>query len=97
MAQFTFSPAARRDIIDIWKYIAEDSADQAHHWRVRLHELLALIATQPRIGVESDAIQPGTRKFPFGSYMIYYRITRRGIQIVRVIHGKRDQRRAFKS
>jgi toxin ParE1/3/4 len=84
-----------RDITDIWKYIAQDSINHAVRWRERLHELFVLLAAQPRIGVSTDEIQPDIRRFPFGNYLIYYRITRRGIQIVHVLHGKRDQRRTF--
>jgi toxin ParE1/3/4 len=95
VAQFTVAPKARRDITDIWKYIASDSIHHATRWRARLYELFVLLAAQPKIGILADEIQPGTRRFPFSSYLIYYRITRRGIQIVHVFHGKRDQRRAF--
>ena len=95
MAQFTVAPKARRDITEIWKYIAQDSVGHAIRWRERLYELFVLLAAQPRIGMPSDEMKPGIRRFPFGNYLIYYRITRRGIQIVHVLHGKRDQRRAF--
>lgn len=95
MAQFTVSPTARRDITDIWKYIAADSVHHATRWREQLYELFLLLAAQPRIGLASDELEPGTRRFPFGNYLIYYRITRRGIQVTHVVHGKRDQRKAF--
>jgi len=35
------------------------------------------------------------RSFREGSYVIYYREIEGGIEFLRVVHGKRDQRRAL--
>ena len=41
-------------------------------------------------------LPPGdVRKFPMGNYLIYYRALPKKIVIVRVLHGKRVQRKAF--
>jgi hypothetical protein len=37
------------------------------------------------------------RCFPAGKYLIYYRNTRRGTDILHIFHGARDQKRAFKT
>ena len=95
MAHFSVSSKARRDLIDIWKYIAKDSAQHADRWLAGIYEVFALLGAAPRIGKVSDEIWPGTRRFPMGNYVIYYRITSRGIQILHVFHGKRRQRAAF--
>lgn len=95
MARFTISPKAQRDLTDIWKFIAQDSIQHADRWLERAHEVFALLGLQPRMGFPSDEIHPGTRRFPLGTYIIYYRVSTRAVQILHVFHGKRDQRKAF--
>src|SRR5437764_892249 len=89
------SPKARRDLNDIWKYIARDSLVNADRLILRLFEVFALLTKQPALGSSSDEIEPGTRKFPVGNYNVYYRIGIRSIQILHVFHAKRDQHTAF--
>ncbi len=96
MARFTVSPQARRDLIDIWKYIAKDSIQNADRLYERLYEAFAVLGSHPAIGRASDEIEPETRRFPVGNYLIYYRIRRQRVQILHVFHGKRDQRKAMR-
>ena len=94
MAHFRVSPQARRDLMEIWKYIAKDSIRHADLLHERFYAVFSLLGRQPEIGLDSGEIKQGTRKFPVDNYVIYYRITRRGIQVIHVFHGKRNQRRA---
>ena len=96
MARFTVSPQARRDLIDIWKYIAKDSIQNADRLYERFYETFAVLGSHPTIGRASDEIEPETRRFPVGNYLIYYRIRRQRVQILHVFHGKRDQRKAMR-
>jgi plasmid stabilization system protein ParE len=43
-----------------------------------------------------EDIAAGVKSFPAGKYLIYYRKTRRGTEILHVFHGAQDQRRAFR-
>ena len=96
MARYTVSPKAKRELVEIWAYIARDGVNHADRWLARVYELFAILGTAPALGPTADEIHPGVRRFPLGQYIIYYRITMRGVQIVHVFHGKRDQRAAFK-
>jgi toxin ParE1/3/4 len=59
-------------------------------------ERFVLLAGMPDMGRSRNEIEPGLRSFPVGDYLIYYRRRPRGgIVISRVIHGKRDQARAW--
>lgn len=95
MARLTVSRKARRDLANIWSYIARDSIQHADRWLAELYEVFSLLCIHPRMGPSSDSIAPGTRKFPVGNYIIYYRLSGARVQIAHVLHGKRDQRRAF--
>ncbi len=55
-----------------------------------------LLGEHPDEGKASDGIAAGVKCFPAGKYLIYYRATRRGTDILHVFHGARDQRKALK-
>jgi len=49
------------------------------------------------MGRTRDELVPGLRSLPFGRYVIFYRALDDGSEIVRVLHGARDLRRALQS
>ena len=44
----------------------------------------------PESGTKRDQLRSGLRSFPVGSYMVFYLVIEKGIEIVRVLHGRRD-------
>ena len=98
MKGYVISPEARADLESIWDYIAErTSAETATEFLWRFYETFASIASSPAAGVVGSSFLPeGTRKFPMGQYLIYYRSRRGGIRISRVLHGRRIQERAWR-
>jgi toxin ParE1/3/4 len=53
-----------------------------HHFR--------LLGDNPRVGRRRDELRSGYRSFPVGEYLILYRIREPGVQILHVVHGRRD-------
>ena len=47
------------------------------------------------IGRERSEIHPDLRGFPFGRYVILYRVLTEEVEIVTVIHGARDIENLF--
>lgn len=82
-------------MIGIWKYIAEDNEPAADRFLDLLHEKFRALAATPGIGVAANHIERGTRKFPVGEYIVYYRPGRDRILISRVLHGRRQQKHAY--
>ena len=80
---------ADEDLIDIWIYIAQDNAAAADHLLDEFEKKFALLAGQPRLGAARSDIAPELRHFPAGNYLILYRETDDGIEVVRVVHGAR--------
>ena len=80
---------ADEDLIDIWVYIAQDNSAAADHLLDEFEKKFALLAGQPRLGAARSDIAPGLRHFPAGNYLILYRETDDGIEVVRVVHGAR--------
>jgi toxin ParE1/3/4 len=54
------------------------------------------IASTPGVGTSRESISKGLRSVPFGSYLIFFREARGGVEIVRVIHGARKWQRLLK-
>jgi toxin ParE1/3/4 len=54
-----------------------------------------LLGEHPDAGRPSEDIAAGVKCFSAGKYLIYYRATRRGTDVLHVFHGPRDQGRAF--
>ena len=92
MPRIVVSPLAQADVDEIWDHIARDSIRNADRFVDRLEQRFGVLAANPRLGVARDDLRPGLRRFGYGRYLIYYRLIRDGIEVLRVVHGARDQR-----
>jgi toxin ParE1/3/4 len=84
------SPQAREDILDIWRFIAEDSEGAATALVRRFDSMIHMLADNPKAGRERPELARGIRSFAVGNYVIFYFPTPDGIDVVRVLHGARD-------
>lgn len=85
-------PAAERDLIDIYRYIAADAPLHAATFLRRLDQKIHLLADAPGIGSSRLPAYPEVRLFPVGNYLIIYRPLEEdeGIELIRVFHASRD-------
>ena len=90
MANLTISPEAEQDLIDIWLYIAEDQPVNADHFLGRLEEHGQKLAEFAGMGVDRFELAPNLKSFPVERYILFYRPTETGIELVRVLHRSRD-------
>lgn len=90
MARVSFTRQARDDLIDIWLHVAEDDPKTADRVLEQLDEAASHLAQHPEMGAARDDIRPGLRYQIKGSYLLLYRITAAGVEVVRVVHGRRD-------
>ncbi len=89
-AELVVSPQAEQDLLEIWLYIAEDHPDNADRFLDRLHGKALRLTEFNEIGIERADLSEGIRSFPVERYMLYYRPTTAGIELLRVLHGSRD-------
>jgi toxin ParE1/3/4 len=80
---------AEEDLIDIWIYIARSNPRAADRLLDLLHEKSLSLAYNPHLGMARNDIAEGVRHLPVGKYLILYRITGDGVEIVRYVHGMR--------
>ncbi len=92
-----FTPAAYADLRSQQDYIADHRPQASIAWVDRLAEKCHLLGTNPGWGRPREDLRPGLRSLPFERCLIYYRVTARGVEIVRILHMARDQRRALNS
>lgn len=87
---FRVLPRAMDDIEAITETIRADSPRAAQRWFDDLHRRFGRLGDMPGMGVSRPDIAERVRLFPLGSYVVLYREDAHGVEIVRVIHGKRD-------
>ena len=56
----------------------------------RIDESCRTLAEHRQLGASRHDIRQGLRYFSVGKYVILYRIIDDGVEIVRVVHGRRD-------
>jgi toxin ParE1/3/4 len=87
---FRLTARARRDILRIWAYIADDNESAADRFVDLRMQQFQTLGHSPRIGRQRDELRAGYRSFPVGEYLILYRIGEPGVRIMHVVHGRRD-------
>lgn len=91
MAEYRFTPAAERDLENIWLYTRRQwSAEQADSYTEILANAFAELAQAPKIAPSCDHIRVGYRRRTVDRHMIYFRVTDYGIAIIRVLHDRMD-------
>lgn len=85
-------PVFLLDVADCADYLfTEGGEDVARQWKASLDKTLALIAKFPEIGrLRHDLPLPGIRTFflrEFPRYLVFYRLERGAIDLLRVKHG----------
>jgi toxin ParE1/3/4 len=90
MARPRFTPDAFSDLEEIVNYVAERDATAAARLLERIEDECWRLAHDPGMGQLRPDLLPNLRFFPVGNYLIFYRESDEGIQVIRVLHGARD-------
>lgn len=94
--QFKLAKLSRKDLDDIWLTIAQHNLESADKMLDEIQKRFLLLARFQEMGVVREDLAPGLRSFPVEQYLICYRLTKQGIEIVRVLPGKADLARFFR-
>lgn len=92
MARPRFTTDAFHDLEEIVRYIGARNPDAATRLTDRLEAECWPLARDPGIEQPRPDLAQGLRFFPVGNYLIFYRESSEGIQVIRVLHGARDYR-----
>lgn len=99
MPRIIRTPEARQDLLDIWAYIAEQSAASiADTFLARIVGAMEIIAYAPHIGRERSEFPGSPRSMAVRPYVIFYDALPEGdgIRVWRVLHGMRDLERVIR-
>lgn len=84
-------PLARADLEEIWLYTLKTwSVVQADTYHRKLVDAFEALAAGTREGGNVDHIRRGYFRLAVGSHLIFYRESGEAIEIVRVLHKRRD-------
>tara|TARA_B100000614_G_scaffold261357_1_gene290691 strand:- start:3235 stop:3537 length:303 start_codon:yes stop_codon:yes gene_type:complete len=91
MAQIKVRSLAELDLQEIWLYLSEISEEIADSILADFDQKFHLLAENPRIGrVRPELLVNELRSFPAGKYIIFYLPLSDGIDVVRVLHSRRE-------
>ncbi len=91
MSQVILSPKAKSDLSDIWDYtLAEWGIGQAEKYVRELWVAMQEQARDPSTSTDISDVRKGYRKIRSGSHVIFFKLTREGIDVVRILHQRMD-------
>ena len=97
MSLFKFTPQAVVDLFDIWSYIAADNPEAADRVETAIYDACELISAEPLIGhVRRELTRLPLRFWTlprYTNYIIIYDPGTDPLQIIRILHAKRDVKR----
>ncbi len=96
MTRLIISPEASAVLQEIGDFIARDNLEAAISFVILLNERCNTLITFPGVGRKRDEIKPGYRSISEGEYVIFYRLkTDDAVEVMRIVHGKRDLGKAL--
>ncbi len=97
MSDYVLTPLAKADIFNIWTYIADHNQDAADRVERAIFDACALIAEAPLRGHSRPDLTDRPLLFwtitRYPNYVVVYRTERAPVQIIAVMHGKRNIQR----
>jgi len=100
MSAYSLTPLAKADIFDIWSYIAEDNEEIADRVEQAIYDACSFLAQAPLRGHSRDELTDLPVRFwtltRYPAYIIVYRPATTPLQVMSVLHGKRNVQRLLK-
>jgi toxin ParE1/3/4 len=88
--RLTITRLAQSDIDTVHDFIASDKPAAAIRWVQRMRDEFKYLAKNPGVGESREDVRPGLRSYSVGSYVVYFRNGTDALEVVRVLHGRRD-------
>lgn len=91
MPAITVSPAARADLVDIWKYTATTwNAEEADAYLDSLEGGIERLNVYPKLGIDYGHVLPGYRRLHIERHGVFYKILEQEVLVVRILHEEMD-------
>lgn len=98
-SRYLLAPQAAADLVEIWNYVKEQASNiMADRIESVILERMAFLARTPGAGHRrKDLTEEDVKFFPVYSYLIVYRAETEPLQIVSILHGRRDLEKILKN
>jgi plasmid stabilization system protein ParE len=100
ISDFAFTPCAKSDLFEIWAYIAGNNEEAANRVEGAIFDACSIVVKNPLLGhVRPDLTTRPVRFWTltrYPNYAIVYRPETSPLEIIAVLHGKRNIRRILK-
>ena len=91
-----WSPEAKEDLFDIWNYVWLDAnAVIADKLLKEIDGACFVLGAWPEYGRARNDVRKGLRSIVVSRYVVFYRVTKNAIEIVRVLDERRDVQTIF--
>ncbi|MEW4566796.1 type II toxin-antitoxin system RelE/ParE family toxin [Tautonia sp. JC769] len=81
---------AQEDLESIFDFLDTQGSQLADRFAEMLDEACERYGNHPLMGASAEEFAPNLRHFIVWNYVIFYRPTADGIEIIRILHGARD-------
>ena|SRR5438132_825703 len=81
---------AETDLAEILDYVEERNPQAAEQLARAIDERCTLLSQLPLLGRMRQELGPGLRSVVIEQYVLFYRVTATAVEILRIVHGKRD-------
>jgi len=90
--RYVLAPEAALDLVKIWRYIRNNAAvEMADRVESTIREKIGYLAGRPGAGHwRKDLTEEPVKFFSIYSYLIVYRPETNPLQVVAILHGRRD-------
>jgi toxin ParE1/3/4 len=95
MGNYFFSQLAVKDLNEICEFIGQTNIKAASKLFDTIREKCKLVSGFPNMGKDYSEILSNLRGFIVDDYIVFYYPLENGIEIVRVVYGKRDLNAVF--
>lgn len=90
-SRILWSPEAEQDLVDIWLNVAREASQATADHQLRLIDATATTLREwPFLGRDRSELLPGVRSLVAKPYVVFHRVSSSQVEIVRVLHGRRD-------
>jgi plasmid stabilization system protein ParE len=98
-SRYILAPEAAQDLVEIWRYIKKQSRETvADRVESVIRDRIAFLASSPGAGHwRKDLTGENVKVFSVYSYLIVYRPETRPLQVVAILHGRRDVEKVLRN
>ncbi|HUO27096.1 MAG TPA: type II toxin-antitoxin system RelE/ParE family toxin [Candidatus Aquilonibacter sp.] len=96
--RYVLAPEAAHDLAAIWRYISEQSSTEtAERAESIIRDRIVFLSKTPGAGhSRKDLTDESVKFFPIYSYLIVYRPDTTPLQVVAILHGRRNVKKVLK-